>query len=243
MPFTLSHPAAVLPLAGTGLPVAGLVAGSMAPDVPMFLPGQIGYGVTHNLVGVVTVDLLMAVVAVLLWRYVVRNALVDTAPSSVRERFPANARYTRRQWALLPAAAIVGALSHVAWDAFTHQGRWGVAHVAWLQAGHAGLPGYQWAQYASGAIGLAVVLIWAVRTVAARQRRTRPAAVAPLAGRTAPVAIGAATVVGGIGALLAVPQGFHAVAFHGAVVGTVTLALSLLGLALAWQLLNRSVGR
>jgi hypothetical protein len=36
MPFTLSHPAAVLPLAGTGFPVAALVAGSMAPDVPMF---------------------------------------------------------------------------------------------------------------------------------------------------------------------------------------------------------------
>ena len=34
MPFTGSHPAAVLPLLRTSLPASALVAGSLAPDVP-----------------------------------------------------------------------------------------------------------------------------------------------------------------------------------------------------------------
>ena len=37
MPFTGSHPAAVLPLLRTSLPGSALVAGSLAPDVPFYL--------------------------------------------------------------------------------------------------------------------------------------------------------------------------------------------------------------
>ena len=41
MPFTPSHVAAILPLAGRrdrGLPLAALAAGSMSPDLPYFQP-------------------------------------------------------------------------------------------------------------------------------------------------------------------------------------------------------------
>ncbi|MEE2045837.1 DUF4184 family protein, partial [Nocardiopsis tropica] len=38
MPFTLSHVAAVLPLARTRLPPAALVVGSVVPDLPYYLP-------------------------------------------------------------------------------------------------------------------------------------------------------------------------------------------------------------
>ncbi|MDQ7908342.1 DUF4184 family protein [Phytohabitans sp. ZYX-F-186] len=38
MPFTGSHPAAVLPLVRWGLPPAALVIGSMVPDLPYYLP-------------------------------------------------------------------------------------------------------------------------------------------------------------------------------------------------------------
>lgn len=38
MPFTGSHPAAVLPFLRTPLPASALVVGSIAPDVPFSLP-------------------------------------------------------------------------------------------------------------------------------------------------------------------------------------------------------------
>ena len=87
-----------------------------------------------------------------------RDALVDLAPDAVRVRLAGRHRLSRRQWLLAPAAAVLGSVTHLAWDAFTHPGRWGVAHVAWLRADLGPLPAFRWAQYASGVIDLAVVL-------------------------------------------------------------------------------------
>mgnify|MGYP003438723927 CR=1 FL=1 len=54
MPFTLAHPAILLPLAPAarrfGVPFAALAAGSMAPDVPLFVPA-IGEFVIPELLG------------------------------------------------------------------------------------------------------------------------------------------------------------------------------------------------
>jgi hypothetical protein len=243
VPFTLSHPAAVLPLARSGLPVAAMVAGSIAPDVPMFLHGRIGYSLTHSLVGVVTVDLLLSLTGLAVWVLVVRDALVDTAPPAVRDRLGPRARYTARQWALAPLAAVVGSLTHVCWDEFTHPGRWGAMHIAWLHDQHAGVAGSHWAQIVSTALGLAVVVSWGLVAIGTPRRRPRPPRVPTLAGRSAPAVVVAAAVVGGVAALRATPEGFHAVAFAGAVVGTTTLVCCLLAVALAWQLLSRRTAR
>ncbi len=64
-------------------------------------------------------------------------------------------------WAAL--AVVLGALTHLVWDSFTHAGRWGVEVVPWLHTEHLGLPGYTWAQFASGLLGLAVLVIWSLR--------------------------------------------------------------------------------
>ena len=61
---------------------------------------------------------------------------------------------------------VLGALTHVVWDSFTHAGRWGVELVPWLQTEHAGRPGYAWAQYASGVVGLLVLLVWGLHRLA-----------------------------------------------------------------------------
>ncbi len=58
---------------------------------------------------------------------------------------------------------VLGAITHLVWDSFTHAGRWGVEVVPWLHTEHLGLPGYKWAQFASGLLGLAVLVIWSLR--------------------------------------------------------------------------------
>lgn len=94
MPFTPAHAAAVLPLGRTALPMSALVAGSVAPDLPMFLPGRPGYEVTHSLWGVVTVDVLVAMAALWLWFGLVRDPYADVVPW-VRDRVPAATSLTR----------------------------------------------------------------------------------------------------------------------------------------------------
>ena len=174
MPFTLSHPAAVLLLGRTGLPVGAMVAGSMVPDAPMFVPVPGAYAVTHSLVGVVTVDVVLGVLGLAIWFGLIRDALVDVAPAAVRERLAATARYSRTQWLLVPAGVALGALSHVVWDAFTHPNRWGAQNVGWLHEMHGGLIGSAWAQYLSGALGVVVVGAWAVGSLRGKSRLTRP---------------------------------------------------------------------
>ena len=239
MPFTLSHPAAALLFRGSGLPIAAVVAGSMAPDVPMFVPIPGSYGVTHSWLGVVTVDLAFSLLAVALWLVLMRDALVDMAPGGVRTRLAPRARYSARQWALVPVAAVLGSASHVVWDAFTHRGRWGVREIAWLHEVHGGLVGFKWAQYASGVLGLLLVAAWAV--VALRGLAPTPRAIqVPELGTRALVALMVVVAaVSGIAALTAVSGGFIAMAFRAAVLGTVALAVGLLGLTTAWQVLAR----
>ena len=62
MPFTPSHAAAVLPFLRTPLPASALVAGSVAPDLPYYLPGDLSWE-THSALAVVTTDLLLGGIA------------------------------------------------------------------------------------------------------------------------------------------------------------------------------------
>ncbi|MCL9796469.1 DUF4184 family protein, partial [Frankia sp. AgKG'84/4] len=157
MPFTLSHPAAVLPLRRLGLPMSALVVGSMVPDIPVFLGWPGVYRFTHSPLGVASADPVLAMAALAVWFWLIRDAVVDLSPGLVRSRLAARARPTRRQWLLAPAAAAVGAMTHVGWDAFTHHDRWGVRQVPWLSADHRGLAGHAWLQYGSSVVGFAVV--------------------------------------------------------------------------------------
>lgn len=236
MPFTLSHPAAVLLLGGTGLPVAAMVAGSMAPDVPMFVHVPGSYGVTHSLLGVVTVDVFLGTFFTVVWFGLLRDALVDVAPAGVRERLAETARYSRRQWLLVPAAVAFGSLTHVVWDMFTHPHRWGARNVGWLQEVHAGLPGSAWAQYVTGVLGLVLAGAVGVRYLGRRPRTTRPPRVPELGViALAGVLLGTALLAGFV-ALSHASEGLHAMAFHGAVLGTISLVVGLLALATLWKL-------
>ena len=238
MPFTLAHPAVVLPLRRTGLPMTALVAGSTVPDLRSFVP-WLGHGLAeraHSLLGVVTVDPALALVLVAAWVWVLRDVLVDVAPDAVRERLEPRVRLSARQWALAVPAAVVGSATHVGWDVFTHQGRWGHRHVAWLRAEHWFWPGYTWAQAASGVVGLVVVGCAAVAWVRARPRV--PRADPPLLPRATLPAVGAVLVA------VAVATGAERLhrgvqpAAHHAVVTTLQVAVVavVLGCAAWWVL-------
>jgi hypothetical protein len=234
VPVTLAHPAAVLPLRRLGLPLSALVLGSMAPDLPVLLQTWDLYGFSHRPAGIVTVDLALSVLLLAFWDLLGRDALVDAAPDAVRDRLPARARIGRRAWLLAPLAAVVGSLTHTLWDSFTHQGRWGVRHVAWLQETHGALPGQQWAQFASGILGMLLVG-WAIVHHGRRSPRSAPRP-RRLPEAALPTGVGVATVVSVTGGLLHLDHGWHDAAFHAAVAGILALAALVGLLGVAWRL-------
>ncbi len=204
MPFTPAHVAAVLPLRHGRLrilPFAALAAGSMSPDLPYFVPGLSFAGAwTHTTLGVVTVDLLLGAAAWGLWRSVERP-LHDLSPNLLRARWTP-ARAASPWWAVGLALAI-GAATHVGWDAFTHAGRFGATHLAFLAASYPSplgpLPGYQYAQYLSSALGLLAIAWVAYRRVPVVPT-DRPA---PVVARLLPWLATAAGLLGAVARLAA----------------------------------------
>ncbi|MFG3056498.1 DUF4184 family protein [Kitasatospora sp. NPDC048239] len=208
MPFTFSHPAAVLPLlrlAGERGPLvaSALVAGSMAPDVPFFaeslLPGAYGHGgLTHRWWAVPTVDVAIAGALVAGWHGLLRGPLVALLPE--RWAGPAEALTAPRGGgggaAWFAASAAVGAATHVGWDAFTHEGRLGVSLLPVLEHKVAGLPLYTALQYGSSALALAALAGYAGRVVRATEPVRPELRLPPRVRRAAVAALGAATAAG-----------------------------------------------
>ncbi len=141
VPVNFAHPAAMLPLRRLGLPAAALVAGSMAPDAPVFASEWGWYAVTHSWLGILVIDPLIAVAALAAWSFVARDAVADLMPDPVRLRLAPSARPSKRALALAVPAALTLATPDlrdpyhprvVAFVAVTHGTLWTVAALAGL---------------------------------------------------------------------------------------------------------------
>ncbi len=248
MPFTLSHPAAVLPLlraAGERGPLvaSALVAGSMAPDVPFFaeslLPGVYRHGgVTHRWWAVPTVDVAIAAALVTGWHGLLRGPLVALLPppwagaaEALTVRRADRGRPARADLGWFAASAAVGAASHVGWDAFTHHGRLGVRLCPVLERPLAGGPPlYEVLQYGTSAVGLAAVAGYAVRAARSVEPVRPTVELSGRARRAGAVVLGAATAAGVVHRLVPLRRGPLAEFCFGAGAG---LAVGAVGWALA----------
>jgi hypothetical protein len=189
VPFTPSHIAAALPFVRTPLPVAPLVIGTMAPDVPYYVPLGIPRDLTHSALGVPTVDLVITAVLVLLWYAALRAPIVDLAPAAVRQRVGSAGllgwRDRDRSWpaavGLGVAAALIGILTHLVWDAFTHRSSALVQAVPALHANLGPLPVSSWLQHASTVVGLAAIAVWTWFWMRRTARSETPGRAAPQA--------------------------------------------------------------
>lgn len=164
VPFTPSHIAAVLPFLRTPLPGAALVVGSMVPDLPYFVPLGISRQLTHSVPGVLIADLPMALAVLALWTLVFQAPLRDFSPGWLRRRLPVPRRMRSTRalptlgWAVL--AVLVGVITHLIWDSFTHPDGWIVLAVPAFHTMLGHFTVYRWAQYASSVVGLVIIVAW-----------------------------------------------------------------------------------
>jgi len=129
MPFTFSHPAIVLPL--TYLPqrwfsLTGLVVGSLTPDFEYFLRMRIQSDYSHSMGGLFWFDLPLGLLLAFVFQQVVRNPLCDNLPHALKSRllifnhFQWSA-YFKANYMVVIFSLLIGAVSHILWDSFTHQ--------------------------------------------------------------------------------------------------------------------------
>ncbi|WP_127472551.1 DUF4184 family protein [Microbacterium sulfonylureivorans] len=229
MPFTPSHAVVALPFIRTPLVPAAIAVGAMAPDLPLFVRGlPLHYGRTHDFAWI-PVTVVLALLLLLVWRSVLRPATRELSPTWLAGRLPgewdrdalAAARETlaisarprrgaprRVSWGgmlLLLVSLTLGVASHIVWDLFTHEGRWGVAAIPALGEEWGPLLGVKWLQHGSSALGLVIIGVWAIVWLAGRDAAASVDRVLPRAVRWAwwislPVVLATAW-VGGLVAL------------------------------------------
>ena len=133
MPYTLAHPALVVPLR-RWLVLGAAVAGAMAPDVGYYLPTWLadplhwpGTDVTHSYLGAVGFDAVVGLVMYALWRWPVREPALGSLPEPWRgtalettaEVLPGRSVPVRALLVYLSCA--LGSVTHVFVDVFTHE--------------------------------------------------------------------------------------------------------------------------
>lgn len=214
MPFTLAHPAAILPLRKIGfLRTAPLMIGAVTPDVPYYLPlAPSGHPLrlgldTHSVVSSYTVDLALGM-AVLLGVFLLREPLTVLLPPRARWLcLRALEPFRRRaaEWLFAPLAILCGVWSHLLWDSFTHADGWAVRRIPAL--GDTATIGWYTGeifhilQYLSSAAGLTILALWYARLPAPPDAGAGHDSRRAHAGPALLLIAGAALLIGGVEAL------------------------------------------
>ena len=211
MPFTLAHPAAVLPLRGVRfLRTAPLMIGAVTPDVPYYVPGHLGRlpaAETHTLAGSYTTCLAIGyllLAALLLLRRPL-TALLWPRARWLCLRAVAPFRERPLEWVFAAPAIVLGVWTHLLWDSFTHNDGWMVRRVALLRAPVS----FLWysgsvchvLQYLSSAFGLAVLALWYRWLPAPGVAAAVPGAPRSSAGPVLALVVSAAVLIGGVQAI------------------------------------------
>lgn len=183
MPFTASHAVVALAFTRTPLVPAAVAIGAMAPDLPLFVRGLgVRYSFTHAPINILWTTLI-AFALFFLWRTLLRPVVPELVPGWVRRRLPEDWRLPvpaaarqaigigepRRYPVMLALSLALGVLTHIVWDAFTHQGRWGVQAIEGLDQMWGPLAGYRWLQHGSSVLSLVVIGVWAARWLVRRE--------------------------------------------------------------------------
>lgn len=125
MPFTAAHPVLILPFRRYGLSTTALVAGSVVPDFEFFAQLREVENIGHQWYGIILFDLPAALFGCLIFHLLIRDRLLANLPPYFRLRFV----YAQHvQWLEYAAAnkgkillsVLVGVVSHLLWDGFTH---------------------------------------------------------------------------------------------------------------------------
>jgi hypothetical protein len=191
MPFTLSHTAAVLPFArplARWRVLSAALIGSMVPDFGLFLPWpwRPERFETHSALALLTFCLPVGLATYWLFEYLIKTPVFELLPDGAHARWkplaaPA-AIGSLRRWLLAACGVLAGAVSHLVWDGFTHEGARGVRLIPALddpviEIGGRYMVGYRLAQDLSSLVGLAVLfcfLAYALRKGAPAPAPLRP---------------------------------------------------------------------
>lgn len=157
MPFTLSHPAILLPFRKY-FSVTGLVLGCMSPDFEYFIRMKIENEIGHSWAGVFLFCLPVSVLFSFMFHYGVKKSFIENLPLYYKSRFQKFqnfdwSSYFKNNLVKVILSIIIGAFSHIFWDSFTHYDGFMVLSFPIFQERILGLGVYKILQHSSTFLG------------------------------------------------------------------------------------------
>jgi len=140
----------------------------MIPDWPLYFPLGPGYQLTHSLTGIFVACLPLGLALVLLFLVTAKRPLFELLPPGLQCRLAGSLNSFPERSALgilgMSVAVCIGAASHIVWDAFTHEGAWGVALLpsleqVWITTNGIKFVGFMALQHGSSFVGFPLLLL------------------------------------------------------------------------------------
>ncbi len=173
MPNPIAHPAAVLPFTKTKLVFSALVIGSIAPDFGYFIKVAQGYFM-YTLPGLFLFDLPVGLILLAGFQALVKWPLLSLLPVGLQRRLTGPARRFTfgplKHFGVILLSLLVGSLTHIVWDSFTHDYGWVVERFAFFKTVVLGLPLYDLLQELSTVVGALILVIWFLRWLPKAER-------------------------------------------------------------------------
>ena len=173
MPNPIAHPAASIPFTRSGLIFSALVIGSISPDF--------GYLLLHlsyfrslltpffmnTTWGLILFDVPVALVFLWFFQSFAKWPLLSLLPESLQRRLFKHAQGFAygplKHFGVILISLLVGSLTHVIWDSFTHESGWTVEHFTLLSTSINGLPLYTILQNLGTLLGITALIYWTIK--------------------------------------------------------------------------------
>jgi hypothetical protein len=142
----------------------------MSPDFVYWLPLPLYRDTSHTIPALFSFCLPASFMMFWLYHFVIKPPLLALLPRTVLERLPPSSPLPWRLRNIVPVliAILLGAFSHIVWDAFTHHDTLATQWLPFLEApilsrGRHILRVYKFLQYMSTLVGVAVLAFYGMR--------------------------------------------------------------------------------
>ena len=166
MPNPIAHPAASIPFTRAGLVFSALVIGSLSPDFGYFVEMPTPY-FEYTVPGLILFDVPVGFVLLWLFHALMKWPLLSALPESLQRRLVKHAQGFSfgplKRFGLIILSLLVGSLTHVICDSFTHDYGWMVQQLAVLRMPVGGTPLYAILQDLGTIVGIGLLAYWFLR--------------------------------------------------------------------------------
>jgi hypothetical protein len=186
MPFTLAHPAAVVPIYKARprwFVFSALVIGSIIPDTEYFVRGELVSVWSHTIPGLLVYCLPVGLLLLWLYHTIQKNILLSLMPLPLQSRLAGyNEPFPFLPWPrliMIAGSLLIGAATHLTWDSFTHannlMAQWSFP-IATVLITRLGLPitAQNLLQEGNTLIGLLLLAYWGWQTTPEMPRMMPP---------------------------------------------------------------------